>query len=126
IVGETLFHLRHQLLDPGCRIDRVRSGQLIRRNNGAWLTVKPSRDTVVLRTQLDASEVAYPYRCTVGCFADNNVAEFFWRNQAALRENSVGIFLAFRGRFPSGFASGVHGVLCLNRVDDLRDSNTEL
>src|SRR5580692_91190 len=78
IPGKTLFHLRHQLLDPGCGIDRVRSGQLIRRNNGARLAVKPSRDTVVLCTQLDASEVAYSHRCTVRCFADNNVAEFFW------------------------------------------------
>src|ERR1700733_11358448 len=100
ILGEALFHLRHQLLHPGRCIDRVRSRQLIRGNNRARLAVKASRDAVVLRAQLDASEGAYSYRCTVGCFADNNVAEFFWRNQSPLRENSVGIFLTLGSRLP--------------------------
>src|ERR1700722_15094799 len=77
VLGESLFRLRHQLLDPGCRIDRVRSGQLIRGNDGARLAVKASRDAVILRTKLHSSDVAHSYGCTVGCFADNNVAEFF-------------------------------------------------
>src|ERR1700722_3737075 len=126
VLGESLFHLRHQRLDSGRRVDRVRSGQLIRGNNGARLAVKAAGDTVVLRAKLHSSEVAYSNSCAVGCFADNYVAEFLWRNQAPLRENSVGIFLTFGSWLASGLAGGVHRVLCLNRVDDLRHSKTEL
>src|SRR5580700_456948 len=126
VLGETFFHLRHQLLDTGRRVDCIGSRQLIRRNDSAGFPIEASGDTVILRAQFDASKVAYSYSRAVRRFADNNVAEFFWRDQAPLRENSVGIFLAFGSRLASGFAGGVHGVLCLNCVDDLRHSNTEL
>ena len=87
VLGKALFHLRHQLLDAGGGVDGVRAGQLIAGNDGARLAVEAAGDAVVLRAQLDAGDIAHPHSGAVGSFANHDVAEFFRRDQAALRQN---------------------------------------
>ncbi len=111
VLGKALFHLRHQLLDAGSRVDCVGSGQLVGRNNRARLAVETSGNAVVLSAQFDASDVAHSHRRTIRRLANHDVAEFFRRHQAPLRENRIGKFLALRSGLASRFAGGVHGVL---------------
>jgi len=46
--------------------------------------------------------------------------------QAALRAHGVGEFLPFRHRFAADLAGGIHGVLLLNGVDDVRHGDAHL
>ena len=87
VLGKALFHLRHQFLDPGSGVDRVRAGQLIARNNGARPPVKTAGDAIVLGAKLDAGHVVHPDGAAVGSLANHDVAEFFRRDEAALRQN---------------------------------------
>src|SRR5580704_22100 len=77
VLGEALFHLRLQLLNPGSGVDRVRAGQLIARNNGARPPVKTAGDAIVLGSKLDTGHIVHPYSAAVGSLANHDVAEFF-------------------------------------------------
>jgi hypothetical protein len=81
---EALLHLGHQLPDACRGIDCVRARQLIDSNHGARLSAKTSSHAIVLRTQLDASDIAHPDGAPVGGFAHDDLPEFFRRRKAAL------------------------------------------
>ena len=126
VFREALLHLGHQLIDAGGSIDRVRARQLVGGNDGARLSVETACDAIVLRTQLDSSDIADPDDPAVGRFAHHDLSEFFRRHKAALRENRVGKFLAFGRRLAARLPGRVHGVLRLNGADDFRDGDAEL
>ena len=95
-------------------------------DDGAGLSIETSGDAIVLRTQLDASDIADADGSAVGRLANHDLSEFFRRRQAALGENRVGKFLALGRRFAARFAGRVHGVLRLNGADDFRDGDAKL
>ena len=98
---------------------------MVRSNDGARLSVEASGDAVVLRAQLDSSDVAHPDRSSIGRLPHHDLAKFFRRRKTALRKNRIGEFLSFGGRLAARLARRVHGVLRLNSADDFRDGDAK-
>ena len=61
-----------------------------------------------------------------GFGAEHDVAELLLGLEAALGAHGVGELLPRRHRLAADLAGGVHGVLRLDGVDDLRDGDAQL
>ena len=78
-------------------------------------------EVIDLRAELNAGDVFQAQNGAVGIGAENDIAEFLGREQAALRAHGVSELLALRGRFAADLAGGIDVVLRLQRGDDLRE-----
>ena len=74
--------------------DGVRPGKLIHRHHTGGRAVVTRREVVHLSAQFNARYVAEVQDGAVGVGADDDVAEFLGRHQAALRAHRVGELLA--------------------------------
>ena len=125
VFREALFHLSHEFsYARGC-MHRVGTGQLIRGDDCAGLSVQTSSNAVVLRAEFDSRHVLDAHDATVRRFAHDDLPEFFRRGQPALRENRVGKLLSLGRGFSAGLSCRVHGILRLNGADNFCNSDTQ-
>ncbi len=117
--------LREQVLDPFCRLNGIRTGQLIDGDQGARLAIQVAGDGVVLRAHLDAGNVLDAHDAAIGRGAHDNICEFFGRGQPALRADRIGELLSLGRRLTADLAGRVHRVLRLDGGDDLRYGDGE-
>ena len=83
-------------------------------------------DGVVLRAQFHAGDVLDPHDAAVGSGADDDLLELLGRCQPSLRPDRVGELLPLRRRLAADLAGRIHGVLRLDRRDDLGDGDRQL
>ena len=81
---------------------------------------------VGLRPELHARHVPHPHQRAVGLGPDHDVLEVLDARQAALRAHRVGELLALRHGLGADLAGRVHGVLGLQRADDLVHRDVQL
>ena len=115
--GEGCGELLHARVDGRGGLDGVRSGQLVDGHDAGRRLVVAARDAVGLIAKLDAGDVAQVQDGAVGVGAENDVAELFRRDQAALGAHGVRELLALGNGLAADLAGGVHVVL---RLDGLR------
>src|SRR6266849_6774445 len=103
----------------------VRTGQLVRRHNGARFPVQPAEIAVVLSAQLHARYILDAHDPAIRRFAQNDLPKFLWRSQAALGADRVGVFLVFGRWLAANLPGGIHGVLRLNGVDHISNCDSQ-
>jgi len=126
ILGELFLQVLHQLLGGVNRGDRVGARQLIHRDNRRRPGVVAADDIIRLRPQLNPRDIPEPDNRAVRVGADNDVAKLLLRLQPALGPDSVGELLPRRHGLGTDLASGIDGVLRVDRVDNLVDRHAQL
>ena len=124
--GEAGGELLHAGLDSSSGCDRVRARQLIDSHDARRGLIVAGRDGVRLLTQLNAGDVAEVNDGAVRVGANDNGAELFWLDEAALGAHGVGELLALRYGFRAYLSGWVHIVLGLDSLDDVGRCNAEL
>jgi hypothetical protein len=120
------LYLLHQVPDSVCRSHRVCSGQLINRNNRRRVSIQASPGVVRLSTHFNARNVLHTHCPTVRLLADNDFAKFIRRGQATLSSGDVGVLLSVRYGFAPDLPGGIHRILSLDSVDDVRHRKVEV
>ena len=126
VVGEARLRLLHQRLRRAHGVDRVRARQLVDRDDGGGSAVQASDRGVVLRAELDARHVAHAHDRAVDVGAHDDVAELLLVGQPALGSHRIGELLARRHRLAADLTGRIHGVLLLQRIEDLVHRDAEL
>src|SRR6185369_7198355 len=115
-----------KFFDSTCRRHSVRARQLINRDDRTRLAVQVTDDGVVLRSELNASNVLYTDNSAIRRCAHHDLLKVLRRNQPALGPYGVGEFLAWRSRFAANLAGRIHRVLSLDRRDNFWNCDAEL
>ena len=126
VLGEAPLHLGHELSDTCYCLNRIGSRQLVDGEDGTGLAVQPADKAVVVRAQLDASDVSRSNHPAVRGLAYHDVAELIGRFEAALRYCCISeLLICGRGR-AAHLTGRIHGVLRLYGVGDVRDGDAQL
>ena len=75
--------------------------------------------------EFNARDVLQTHHRAVVVFANDDVAEFFFGYEPALRGDGIGEFLAVRGRRAAHETGGIGGVLRIDGADDIIDRQVE-
>jgi hypothetical protein len=124
--GEPRLHLVHQLGRAAHRLDRVRAGELVDRDDDGGLAVQAAAPDVVLLAELHAPDVLEPHERAVGLGSHHDVLEVGEARQASLSPHGEGELLTRRARVAAELAGRVDCVLRLQRARDLVDGDVEL
>jgi hypothetical protein len=108
---ETLREIFHRAADVLRDFERVRARRLKRGDDSRRFAVERSVLLIVLRTELDASDVVQPHVRAVRILAQNDVAKLFGFDEPPWRPNRVRQLLAQRRRLTAELTGGIHGVL---------------
>src|SRR4029077_20797279 len=112
--------------DGGSRLDRIGTGQLVDEDDGGGLPIQAAKNAVILRAQLDSSNVFHSNLAAIRSFPQDDVSELFRRRQTALSNNRVGELLIVGSRLGTDLTGRVDRVLRLDGVDDVRDGDAQL
>ncbi len=118
---EALLHLGHQLSDTRGRLHGIGTRQLVDRDNDGGLAIQAADDAVVLCAQFDAGDVLHANDSAIWRLAHDHVFELFWRAQATLRKHGISELLVRGSWFASDLTGGIHRILRLHSIDDVRD-----
>ena len=124
--GKSFLGLLHQLPDALDGGKGIRTRQLVDGHDPGRLAVDAAFDVVSLRPQLDPGHVLQPDDRSVRVGPDNDLAELFLRQQAALGADGIGEFLSRRHGFAADLSGRIDRVLLLNGADDFGNSDAEL
>ena len=123
---ETLLHLRHQFSDTRGRLDGIGTGQLVDGDNDGGLAIQPADNAVVLRAQLDASDVFDANDPAIRRLAHDYIFKLFRRCQTTLRKHGICELLVCGSRFATYLARRIDRVLRLHGTNDVGDRNAQL
>src|ERR1019366_1488247 len=89
------------------------------------MAVQPSADIVSLRAKPHAGDIIEANHRTIGIFANDNLAEFLFRNQPALGGHRIGELLAMRRGWAADLPGGIDSILSRGGSGEIADGDIE-
>ena len=113
---------------PGAcdRLQGVRAGELVEREDPRRFAVETALNVVVLGAQFEARHILQPDERAAGICAQHDLAELLGGGKPPLGPDGVGELLAGRDGLAADLTGRVHRVLLLEGVGDLGDGDVEL
>src|SRR5215217_2844962 len=113
------FGMLHRFIDRFCSLELISARQEIDRHCAAWFTVEPAERIVILRTELGSSHILDPDNGSGTRLTNDDVFEFFRRDQTAGRAESFSELLILRCRRSANFSRGSLKVLLFDGANDV-------
>src|SRR5208283_1071037 len=109
----------------GC-FDGIRTRQLVNTNIGGRFSIQTPPECINLRAHFNTGYIFQTNNRSIGFGPQNDLAEFFGRDQTSLSADGIGELLAWRRGFSPDLSCRINCVLLLDSINDLRNGYTEL
>ena len=93
--------------------------------SGGGFAVQPAFHPIALGAQFDPGDILEPHDRPSLVGSDDDLLKFFLADQPALRPDGVGKLLSRGNRLGADLSCRVHGILLLDRVENLGDRDSE-
>src|SRR5215207_5210077 len=127
VIDDLIVHVRwkerlcmlHRFIDRFRSLELISAWQEIHRHCTTGFTVEPAERVVILRTELGSSHILDPDNGSGTRLTNDDVFEFFRRDQTAGRAESFSELLILRRRRSTNFSCGSLKVLLFDGANDV-------